>query len=438
MKAEITEVAPCRKRIAIEVPPDKVNTTFDEVYRSVQEMAQVRGFRKGHAPRKMLERKFGKDVTKDVRAKLVEESLRDCMKENSLSPLGEPDLDLEKLEVQPDRPFGFTTEVDVRPQFDLPPYKGLKLVEKAVPVADADLDVEVDRLRQTFAEQIPVEGAAEKGDVLTAEVLATVGEKEITNEKAATLRTDMTSLFGVDLPNLPEQLVGLKAGDEKALSVAFPADDPREDVKGQAAAVTLKVGRVTRPRLPAADDALAGKLGCKDLADLKGRIRTRLESERRQAAREALEKEAIAQLVAAVQFELPAEFLKRLTELNAKRARLRLEYMGANEKLLEEKSEELQRIAGETTERQLRWTLLSDAIADKEAIEIKENDVQVHIEMLARAQQMAPAQLLKRIQDQNGLAALVSEIRDIRVMQLIFAAATITQEPAAAPPAANG
>jgi len=425
VKSEITEVAPCRKKIEITVAPEGVDTAFDEAYGTLRDNVQVRGFRKGHTPRRVLERRFAKEVGKDVGARLFRDHFVECMKEKNLAPMGDPDIELDALEAKPGEVFAFSTEVDVRPAFDLPEYKGLQLKETVEPATEEEIQEQIERVRKAFASYAEASDASQENDILEADVVVAVGEEELVNEKNQRIQIEGTQLFGLPCEDLVKQLGNLTGGKEKRLELKLPDDHHREELRGKQATVSLTVHKVLRPELPALDDAMAKRVGMNSLDALRDRVRENIESERQEEARRDLERQVMERLVEQTTFELPEAFLKRQTEANLVRTRLRLARMGATQEFLDEKAEELQKSSAEETARGLRWTIISDAIAEKEEVEVSEAELQAHIEALARSYQMSAAKMLRRIQDMNGLPAMVSELRDIKVIRLILDGAQI-------------
>ncbi len=430
-KAEIKEVAPCRKQVEVTVPAESVDAAFDEAYVHLRDNVQIKGFRKGHAPRRVMERRFAKEVAKDVRAKLFQDAFLETLKDNELTPMGEPDIELEELEARLGEPFHFSTEVDVRPQFDLPEYKGLKLTERVEPADDEEIDAQIERLRQAFATHETVDGPSANGDALQANVLMKAGEEELVNAKEQRLPVEDGQLFGVEIKDLAKKLSKLGAGDTETLKVQLPDDYHREALQGEQATIELEILKVERPDLPPADDQLAKRVGLSTLDALKDRLRQNIEADRQQEARQDLERQVIDQMIEKTSFDLPEEFLQRQIEVNLARRQLRLARSGATREFMEEQAEELKEESASEAERDLRWSIISDVIAEKEEVEVHESEVQAHIEALARAYQTTPVKMLKRIQDMDGLPSLAAELRDVKVVRLILDAAEIegdTQE----------
>lgn len=428
MKVEVTDVAPCRKKLSVEVPAEKVDEVYEETYSFLQSNVQVKGFRKGHAPKRVLQRKFKDEVSKDVRGKLFQQSYEEALKENDLSPMGDPDLDVETLTAEPGQSFSFETEVDVRPKFDLPEYKGLKLTETVEVISDESVDEQLKNMRHSFAQHESVEDKSQADDMLEVDVVAMVEEEELLNEKAQRVRIDGERLFGIECKDLVEKLTGLAKGDETALELALPDDFYKEEMRGKTTKIQLTVTDVLRAELPEMDDAFAKNLGMDSMDKLRDTIRRNIRTEREREARQTLEQDAAGELIDACSFDLPEEFMKRQTEAALIRSKMQMARMGATKEYMDEQAEEIEKSSKEETERTVRRTIIFDAIADKEEIEVSEEEIWGQIQMLARSYNITPEKMLKRVQDNNGLMAIASELRDIKVTKVILDAAEITRE----------
>lgn len=425
MNAEIKEIAPCRREVAVQVPAAKVDEAFDACYKQLQERVQLRGFRRGYAPLDLIRRRFQKDAAKDVAGKLFEESFVETLKANSLAPMGEPKLGDEEIEAKPGEPFSYKVELDVRPKFEVPNYKGLQLEDKAQPASEADIDAQLVDLRKRFADYEPTAEGAAAGDMLETAVKVTVGSEELVNQDKQRLQVEGRHVYGLEVGDLAELLAGLTAGAEKVLEHPIPQDFYREDLRGQTARIEFKVGQVLRAKLPEADDAFAQRLGLADLAALRKNVATGIESRRREESQRELETQIADQLIAAVSFDLPAEFMERQKENAWERSRMRLARLGMSDDWFDKNREEMKKNSDEGVVREMRRMIIFDAIAEVEKLEITEAEIQQQLTVLARQYQTTPAKMARRIQKLDGLSNMVAELKDIKVTKLILDAANV-------------
>ncbi|MFH0909973.1 MAG: trigger factor [Planctomycetota bacterium] len=436
MIVTVEDVAPCRKRLSVELDAAEVDAAFDASLAEVRQAAQLPGFRRGCVPPKVIERRFGERIADEVKGKLFQKGLSDALKEKELSPLGAPDAKLDDLALSRGAAFRFSTEIDVRPKFPLAEYRGIELAERVLRVSEAEIDARVEELRGRFADHKPVEEPARVGDLLEGAVTFRAGETEIFQEKERALRVEGSTLFGIEVGDLVKPFAGATAGETRTLSFPMPADYPREDLRGQEAVVAIRVARVLRAELPAADEAFAKRLGLDSVEALRGELRRSLEADRAVSAREALERALADRLIAVNPFELPIGLVERQAEARLARQKLELVRSGVPLEFLEKNDAEMKEASREGSERQIRRMIVFDAIAEKEKVSVTEADLQRHLQALAARYRTTPAKMLRHIQQENGLAAMEEEIRDIKVTRLLLDAARIAREEVDAGPEA--
>ena len=146
-KVEIKEAGPCKKKVTIEIPAETVKTALDEQYNSLRKETVVPGFRKGRAPRRLLERRFGKETSEQVKLKLLATAGEAAIKDNELDSLRDPDIDYEKIELPESGPLQFEFEIEVRPEFELPTLEGIAVNKAKLEVKDEQIDKEIEQLQ---------------------------------------------------------------------------------------------------------------------------------------------------------------------------------------------------------------------------------------------------------------------------------------------------
>ncbi|MHC4884598.1 MAG: trigger factor [Planctomycetota bacterium] len=433
MNIDVQEVATCRQKISVTFDAQEVSSAFDKAYGDVKRQAQIPGFRQGHAPRRILERKFSDYVSGDVKNQLFHKGLVDSLKEKDLNPLGDPDVKAEDLEIKANEEFSFATEIDVRPTFELSEYKGLPLTEKVVKVQESELDERIAALQANFAENKETDGAAEAGNIVEGDVLFKVGDEEVFNQSGRAVRLEGTAIFGVEVGDVTEHLVGTKAGDEKTITFTTSDDYPREELRGQEATITIKADKVMTVELPELNDAFAERLGIDDLTKLREQFKSSMENERKSEARRGLEEALTEMLIEKHSFDLPEAVLEKQAEMALMQQRFNMMRMGATQEAMGDQEEDLKAESRQTAERQLRRMMIVDKIADKEEIQVNESDIHHHIQMLSQSYGTTPDKLIKDIQQRNGIGQLQEEIRDIKVTQFLLDQAEVTTEEIDAP-----
>ncbi len=429
MKADVTEVATCRYKVEIKVDADEVKKEYDQMLDTLRSRVAIKGFRRGHTPDRVIMRRYGEDIAKDVTQKLFQESFTQALKDNELSPLGEPDLDYDSLEAVSGKDFAFETEIDVRPKFDLPEYKGIKLVQEIEAVKDEDVEENLENMRKGFAEFKETDEAFKKGYALTADLKMSEGETQIMARDDFRIPPEAVYLMGVEIKDLQEQLDGLKVGEEKLFNVDVPESFYQKDAAGKNVDIKVVVKKMEESILPELSDELAKKVGMESLDKVRERIREGMESEKKQAADTETAKKLIEDLLAKVEMELPADYINKQVESRTNAAREAVKTADeAGKEEAEKKLEEAESGAREEVVKNVKRSVLLDTIADKEEIEVKEADVMQYIDAMARQYGMPPEQMLKMIQQQNSMYYIVQDVRDGKVIEFVMKNAEIEEK----------
>ena len=167
----ITDAGPCKKKISVEIPQEKINKVLDEQYDQLRRDALVPGFRKGRAPRRLLEKRFGKETTEQVKLKLLADASEAAIKDNNLDALGEPDIDHEKIELPQSGSLKFDFEIEVRPQFKLPSLEGIPVEKPKLEVTDQIIEQEITELQKRLGTWKPKDGKIAQEDQIIADVV---------------------------------------------------------------------------------------------------------------------------------------------------------------------------------------------------------------------------------------------------------------------------
>ena len=420
MEYELTDSGPCHKKIAIKFSASDVDAAFDASYKEINDYVTVKGFRKGKAPRRALEKRFGKDAASGARQDLVEKNMPEIAKKEDLEVLGGFQSDELQLP-EAGKGYAITLEFDVAPTFDLPEYSGLELTEQKPEVADEKVDETIERYRRMFANYEEVDDAAKEGDVLKVNFVAKSGDEEIMSMEEQRLRVDGDILFGLPCPDLVAKFSGAKKDDTVTLAVTLPDDHTNPELRGKLADVVVTVKSVERGELPEMNDAFAEGLGMGTMDSFRERIKSNLMREAVVEARQKQEDEIIDNLLATVQFDVPEKMVESETAALVDQQRMRLSRAGAKESAaMEQQLEKYRPEAAQQALKKVRWTMLSQKIAQKEGITVTNDDMAAQVEALAQSYNTSPAKIIQRIREFDGVGPMMAEILSIKVIQYII------------------
>jgi trigger factor len=397
----------------------------------------VPGFRKGKVPPQVVIRRVGREA-------VLDEALRssldgwyaDAIDRAGIAPVGEPELDVPSELPAEGQPLAFSIEIGVRPTAKLGQYKGLEVGRREPTVEDAQIDEEVDRLRDRLATLDTVDRPAETGDHVVIDYVGTVDGEEF---QGGTGRDQLLELgSGRLVPGFEDQLAGAKAGDERTVTVTFPEDYPATELAGREAQFAVTVSEVKEKRLPEADDEFASEAaGFDTLAELREDIAGRLRQLDERAVEREFEDAVVEAAVAAADVEVPDklvharahELLEDTWSMLARQGISKESYLrfsGRDEETLAHEAEPEAAAA-------LKREAVLAAIVAEENIEPTDDQVREALEPTAERQGTTVDKLFEQLQSSGRLDRLRREVANRQAIERLVAEATpITVEQAKA------
>ena len=438
---DVEEVGTLRKKVTVKVPRGRIDAKYDEMFGELGRTAQVPGFRIGRAPRKLIEKRFGKEVSRDVRNAVIGESLGDAVEKTNLKTLGEPDLDLEAIELPESGDMEYSFEVEVAPEFDLPDIKGVKVEKLTFEVNDERIDEYIEQLRLGRASFDKTGGAAAEGDVVLAGAKIIAEGLEPMDRPGLTLRVAPGQIEGLPLVDLAKDLTGKKAGDTVSMTVKAPAAHPNESWREKQLTIELTLSEVRRRKLPKVDKELASQLGFDSLKDLRDavadRMKTRLKAETQRSMREQVSRF----LLDKTDFQLPEGLVNRQTANVLRRSEIDMMLRGVPREQIDSRLAELQAAAAQEAQRILKLSFILGKIAEEQEIEVEDDEVNARIAQMASSSGRRPERLRQELAQDGSLEQVRISLRDDKVLDKILADAKIVEvapEDKAAKPQARG
>jgi len=369
VKVSVEELSSTRRRLQVEVPPERVRETLEEIYRDLRRRVRVKGFRAGRAPLDLIKSLYRDYAYQEAVSKLIEETLPKALEEGAVQPLLTSQVEPGSL--SPSTPFSYQAIVEVKPQVDLKGYKGLKLkVKRAEKVKEEEVEAELERMRDYAAKMQPVEDRDQvvEGDWVLLDFEAFLEGRPVRDGRVENHLLEVGS--GTMVPGLEEGLVGARVGEEREIPVKMPEDHPREDLAGREVTFRAKVKEIRRKVLPAIDDEFAKDMGYKDLEALRTKVKEELQRRRQEEERLALRQAALEALLEANPVESPPTLVANRAKELLQRLRER-----SGPSFPEEKEEELLEQCRRIAERETKVAFLVEEIAKREGIEVSEEEI---------------------------------------------------------------
>jgi trigger factor len=424
LKSTVETLSPTRVRLAVEVPFDELKPSLDKAYANIAKQVRVPGFRPGKAPARIIDQRVG-------RAAVLEEAVQDALpraysdavRENEVRALGQPEIELTKLE--DGESIAFTAEVDVRPEVALPAYDGLDVTVDDVEVDQADVEEQVGAMRERFAVLKATDRPVQDGDYVSIDLKATVDGEEVPGGSTTGLSYEVGT--GSMMDGLDEALVGASAGDAREFTTQLVAGD----YAGRTADISVTVRSVKEKELPELDDEFAQTASEFDTleefrADVRDRIQRVKVLEQGAQARDKV----LSSLLENTDVPLPesavrGEYEWRLHDIShqLENAGLDLDtYLSSEGRTQEEFDAEVRGNA----ETAVRTQLILDAIADKEELGV--SDAELTERVITQAQQygVSPQEFAQQLTQNGSLPALVSDVRRSKALATVLERANVT------------
>jgi trigger factor len=431
LEVKIDSRSACERHIGVTISREDIDRYFDKEYSELMPTAQVPGFRPGHAPRKLIEMRFRKDVASRVKSALLMDGLALIHEDEKLSAISEPDIDLDAIEIPKEGPLFFEFDLEVRPEFDLPQWKGLKIQKPVCEVSDVDVDWALENLLSNRGSLTPYDGAAQPGDYVTANVSFKHGDEVVSTlvESLIRLRPVLSFRDG-KIENFDQLMTGVRAGETRQVEMPVIDEAPNAALRGQKLTVIFAVLEVKKLELPELTPELLDELGGFELvADLRDAIKDtlerRLEHEQRQRAREQI----AAALTVAADWELPPELLQRQSRRELQRAEMELKRSGFSDDEIRAHDNELRQNSRVATAQALKEHFILERIAEDQGIDIDEDDYEDEIRLIARQSNESPRRVRAKLEKSNSMDVLRNQIIERKVVDLILEHAVFQEAP---------
>ena len=291
-------------KLTVEVDADVFAKAYEQSYQKNKNRVQIQGFRKGKAPLALIEKVYGPEIFYEDAADIViNDTYSQAAEESGLDIVSRPEVDFDQIEKG--KNFIYTATVAVKPDVKLGEYKGIEVAKQVVEVTDAEVDAEVDKLRDQNARSITIEDQpVQDKDIIKLDYEGSVDGVPFEGGKAEDAELVIGSHTFID--NFEEQLIGMNIGDEKEINVTFPEEYHAENLKGKAAVFKCKINAITRKELPEADDEFAQEVSEFDtLAEFKEDMKKKLLESKQKETDRIIEDEAIEKLIQSSEMDVP-------------------------------------------------------------------------------------------------------------------------------------
>jgi trigger factor len=417
VKVTSSEIEGSQVVLDMEIEAERLEQAMDRAYRRLASRVNVPGFRRGKAPRALLERMVGREALMEEALEiLVPEAYHEAVHETGIDPVDTPKVDIVSAE-----PLSVRATVPVRPKVTMGDYRSIRQSLEVREITEAQINDAVESLRQSRGQWIPVEREAKAGDMVTLDLVARSDDDTFVDEKGANLIINPER--EILAPGVVEQIIGMKATDRKAFDVTLPDDIPQKELAGHEAAVDVAVTEIKEKQLPELTDEFAQSLGDYASVDaLRTAVREGLEQQARIQARHDLEESVLSAVVDQAEAVAPpvwvdeqASSIKQSTQSRLAREGLTFEqFLKIGNMTEADFNEEMQSSA----KRQLKQALVLDAVAEAEGIELTDDELNAAVEQSVASRQ-GKVDAEEREKLKSSLRSLLRERKTIdRLVQI--------------------
>jgi len=433
--AHVEQTGPCARLVRIEIPQEIVVDEIDKSYLELRNTVFIKGFRKGHVPRHVLERRFGEQVLESVRQTLVDDHFAKATEDNNLDLALPPGIDYDAITLDPNAPLTYELNIEIVPEFTIDNYKGIEVARPPIDITDDDVARALDAFRTRHGQYTKIdEGTLTETDVPVCHATALIDGEEIwrQTELGAHLRDE--TIGGMKVPGLHDALINATTGDSKTLTLTLPDQFPEEAHRGKTADLEITIDEIRRFTAPEPTDEWAKSLDFDDLDDLRDEISDELRRTRTQEADDAVTNRIADRLLELTDFDVPDGLVERLVTSAKDRQRLSLLYRGTPEDQIDAQLAQDDQTRRDTSVRSCKLHFIYSKLAELEKIYVTEEEIQQRIQAIALNYRRPPAEVEAELESQGRLASLRQEMRDEKVRDFLVQNADITDEaPADAP-----
>ncbi len=432
---KVSESGPWKKKISIEVLRKEIDKELDRQFGELRWKAEVPGFRKGRAPRRLIEKRFGKDMSEQTKLRLMAQAFEQIEEEQDFEVLGEVDFDPEKLELPEEGDFNWEYEVEVKPEFEMPKLEGVRIEKPLFEVTRERVDEALEELqkRHGYQEEI-TEGPAQENDLVRAAVVMKVeGLDEEERDENYSIRVGPTVVMGVYIEDMAQTLKGARIGQTKKCQAEVIDTHVKEEYRGKKADFSIEVKGITRAIAAELNQDFFQKIGISDESELRQRIEEGLEQQAENEIRRMMAQQVYKYLDEKVKFELPAGVAARHADRFLARRYYELLQRGVAREMIDENLEKLQASSSEEANQKLKMSFIMETVADKLEIEVSEAEVNGVVAQIAAQYGRRPERFREELVREDRLETLKNQIRDERAVDKILEMAEVVDAPVKAP-----
>ena len=426
---KIEDAGPATKKVVVEIPKERIDEKLAEQFKELRQQAAIPGFRPGHAPQKLIEKRFSGDVKEQVRRALISESYQQAVEKNELQVIGEPEFDNpESIQLDEGKGLSYSFQVEVQPEIKLPDFDNLKVKKPKIGVTDENVDQAMQNLREQQGTLVPVEDrGVEDKDYLTADVTIKLDGKQIAQQPDAQIVSRPGRLAGIDVVDLDKQLAGAKPDESRTLKVTVADTYPNEQLRGKEVEIEIKLKDIKRLELQEITPEFLTDLGFGNEEELRAALREQMEQRIQMDVANAMRQQVSTYLIENTQIDLPTKLSDRQASRVVNRRAVDLMMKGMPREQIENHLEQLRHGAKDEAVKELKLFFILQQIANEQNVDVDEAELNGRIAMLAAQRGQRPEKLKQSMAKDGTLSNLYIQMREAKAVDKLIEKAQVEE-----------
>ena len=430
----VEDAGPAAKKVRVTVPRSRIDAYREEALGGITAGAALPGFRKGKAPRHVIERRFGKALKDQVQQDLLRESYQQALEKSELNPVGEPEFeDSAGVKLPDEGDFTYSFTIEVQPEVSLPSMEGLTIRKPKVTINDDHVQQALANLREQQGSLVPVEdrGVQEK-DYLIADVNVKLGDETIAHQHDAQLIARPGRIAGVEIEDFGDRIAGMKVDEQRSFEVQVPENHSNARLAGKSVTIDLKLKDIKALELAEIDEPFLESLGFASQQELLDALREQMVERVEADIQGAMRRQVQEFLAGNTTVDLPRRLSERQIERVVNRRAVNLLMRGLPREQVQANIEQVRQGAEQEARRELTLFFILNRVAEDRKIEVTEGEVNGRVAMLALDQGERPEALRQRMERDGSLANLFIQLREQKALDALINDARVEEfEPTA-------
>jgi len=427
----IDKVSTCQRKVRVSIPREDIARYHAECIGEMVPTAQLPGFRPGRAPKALVGSRFKTELSEQIRSKLLADAMTQVSETEKLSPISEPELDVGAVVLPDDGPMTFEFAIEVRPEFEMPQWKGLSIKRPTRDISDKDVDEALANVLRDRSRLVPHEGVPAEGDLIVANLRFLDGDTVLSeaNEVEIVVREKL-SLADAEVPGFAKLVATAKPGQPMTVPLTISSEAAVEALRGKDVTMELTVVEVKKLELPELSEDVLGELGPFADADaLREALRGQLDGQLAWHQRREVRKQVASALTASANWDLPPDLLRRQSQRELERAILELRRSGFDDDSIRRHVNQLRQSVMASTAKALKEHFILERIAEDETIAETAADYDEEIRAIAAQSGESPRRVRASLEKRGLMDVLRNQIIERKTLDLITASATFADIP---------